>query len=96
MFKITEYSVEAIADPFKILIGERFEYMLDLEVEEDDELYHDAGVRLRVVYAVSEGIGKVVKYEFQTGDTGKYIDFEMEDDELVMVEQYCQQIFNEA
>lgn len=89
MFTVKEYTVEAVADPFKILSGDRYEFILDLEVEEDDELYDEAGVKLRVIYAVADGDGRIVKYEFQTADTGKYIDIEMEDDELAMIAQFC-------
>lgn len=89
MFKITEYTIEEIADPFKILEGNRYELLLDLEVEEDDELFHDVGVRLRIVFAVEEEVGRIIRYEFQTGDTGKYIDFEMEEDEEAMVLTFC-------
>lgn len=95
MFKITEYTVEAVADPFKILVGERYEFLLDLDVEEDDELYLEEGVKLRVVLAVQEDDAKIAKYEFQTGNTGKYIDIEMEDEELEMVTSFCKEHYNE-
>jgi len=96
MFTIQEYTVETVADPFRILEGERYEFMIDVEVEEDDELFHEEGVRLRVVYAVIDGNGKVVRYEFQTAGTGAYLDIEMEDDELVMVEKFCAESFKDA
>jgi len=96
MFTLQEYTVEAVADPFRILSGDRYEFIIDVEVEEDDELYHEEGVRLRVVYAVNEDQSKIVKYEFQTADAGKYIDIEMEDDELAMVEQFCAESYSQA
>jgi hypothetical protein len=89
MFTIKEYTVDVIADPFKILDGVRYEFILDLEVEEDDELYHESGVKLRVIYVVDEAVGRIAKYEFQAADTGKYMDIEMEDDELAMTAQFC-------
>jgi len=94
MFKITEFTVETIADPFKILEGDRYEFIMDLEVEEDDELFHEEGVILRVIYVVDAGTEKIVKHEFQTGDAGKYIDFEMEDDEIEMVAAFCKVNFS--
>ena len=36
---ITEYTVEEIIDPTGILTGNRYEFMLNIEVPEDDELY---------------------------------------------------------
>jgi len=89
MFTVKEYTVEPVADPFKILSGDRYEFILDLEVEEDDELYDEAGIKLRVIYVVVDGAGRIAKYEFQTADTGKYIDIDMEDDELAMIDKFC-------
>ncbi len=54
MFDITEYSVELMKDPFGILTGKRYEFLLDLDVPEDDELHHEEGVSLRVIYVVEE------------------------------------------
>jgi len=89
MFTVAQFTVDKISDPFKILNGERYEFLLELEVEEDDELYHEEGVSLRVVYAVEESKSSVLKYEFLISATGKYLDFNMEDDELLMIEAFC-------
>lgn len=89
MFRITEYSAEKMKDPFGILTGDRYELMLTLEVEEDDELHHDDGVTLRVVYLSEADTAKIVKYEFQTTTSGQYIDMEMEEDELEFVAAFC-------
>ncbi|MHA7966069.1 DUF6509 family protein [Paenibacillus sp. CAU 1782] len=89
MFSITEYSVEKMKDPFGILTGERYELLLSLEVEEDDELYHEEGVSLRVVFLKDGDRQEIAKYEFQTTTTGSYIDMEMEEDELAAVSDFC-------
>lgn len=91
MFKIEAHSVEAIRDPFGILAGERYEFRLDLDVEEDDELYLEEGVCMRVVYVVAEDSSRIVKYEFLNKKTNQYIDFEMEEEEVQMVEQFCKE-----
>ena len=36
---ITEYTVEQIKDPTGILAGRRYEFLLNIEVPEEDELY---------------------------------------------------------
>ncbi len=38
MFTMTSYTVELVKDPFGILTGQRYEFLIDIEVEEDDEL----------------------------------------------------------
>ena len=89
MFKVTELTVEEIADAFQILSGKRYEFLFDLEVEEDDELYGEEGVKLRVIYAVDEQKADIIKYEFLTA--GNYVPFEMEPEELSYIAQLCQE-----
>ena len=60
---MTEYSVELIKDPFGILTGKRYEFFIDLEVDEDDELFSENGVAVRVIYKVDGKQESIVKYE---------------------------------
>lgn len=96
MFAITEYTVELIKDPFGILAGKRYEFHLDLEVEEDDELYSENGLYLRVVYGVEDERMGIVKYEFHEKTTDRYLDFDIEDDEKEMVDAFCREHLAEA
>ncbi|MNZ82009.1 hypothetical protein D3C78_1006960 [compost metagenome] len=96
MFSIKEYSIELMKDPFGILSGRRYECLLDLEVEEDDELYHEEGVTLRAIYVVEEESSRLGKYEFLTTSTNSYIDFELEEDEEQMVLAFCKEHYMEA
>ncbi|MDQ6421239.1 DUF6509 family protein [Paenibacillus sp. LHD-117] len=91
MFKITEYTVEKIRDPYGILPGERYEFMLDLEVDEDDELYQEEGVRLRVVYMKENDSSRIVKYEFLIAASNHYLDMEMEEEEEQAVDAFCKE-----
>ncbi|MDQ8737862.1 DUF6509 family protein [Paenibacillus sp. LHD-38] len=93
MFNITEYSAELMKDPFGILSGTRYEFILDLAVEEDDELYQEEGVTLRVIYVIDGDTAKIAKYEFLTTSTNKYIDFELEEEEEKMVLSFCKEHF---
>ncbi|MGO4180192.1 pullulanase [Paenibacillus sp. FSL A5-0031] len=94
MFTVTEYSAELMKDPFGILSGKRYEFILDLDVADDDELYHDEGVTLRVIYVIEEDTARIAKYEFLTTSSNKYIDFELEEDEEKMVLAFCQEHFD--
>lgn len=90
MFEIREFTIERMRDPYGILTGERFELYLELEVDEEDELYTEEGVRLRVVYVKEEGGGsRIVKYEFLNAATGAYIDMEMTEEEETFIDSFC-------
>ena len=44
--EITAFSVEEIKDPTNIIEGKRYEFLLDVEVDEEDELYSAAGIEI--------------------------------------------------
>lgn len=96
MFEITGYSVEWIKDPFGIIPGKRYEFLLDIQVDEEDEMHTAAGLALRVIYRVEEAGQSIVKYEFMELGTGRYLDFEMETDEEAMVAAFCAGHYAEA
>ncbi|KIL47077.1 DUF6509 family protein [Jeotgalibacillus campisalis] len=89
MIKITEFTVEKINDPFGILTGDRYEYMLELDVPEDDELYTETGVSVKVIFRVEDGNRGIVKYDLMDKATSQPMDFELEDDEYAAIESFC-------
>lgn len=89
MLNISAYSVEMIKDPFGILEGERYEFILDIEVPEDDELFSDNGLYLKVLYGVSASRTGMIKYEIYERSSEKYLEFELEEDEVKQVESFC-------
>ncbi|MDQ0060043.1 DUF6509 family protein [Paenibacillus harenae] len=91
MFEVTEYSVEVMKDPFGILTGQRYEFMLDLDIDEEDELYSQEGISLRVIYVVDGEQSRIAKYEFLTRSSNSYVDFELEEDEHAWVLAYCKE-----
>ncbi|MFD2116667.1 DUF6509 family protein [Paenibacillus yanchengensis] len=78
-------------DPYKIIIGDRYECLLELSVEEDDDLYDEKGVMLRVIFAVEPEKSFIAKYEFLTASDNKFIALEMVEEEEAVVLDYCQQ-----
>ncbi|SDO29691.1 hypothetical protein SAMN04487897_111103 [Paenibacillus sp. yr247] len=96
MFTITSYTVELVKDPFKILTGQRYEFLIDIEVEEDDELHSDSGIYIRAIYNAEEGKSSLMKYELYEKTTELYLDFELEDEEVAIVAAFCQEHFQEA
>jgi len=96
MITITSYSVEFIKDAFGIIPGKRYEFVLDIEVPEDDELYSEKGLYVRVIYGVEGDAGRIVKYDIHERDTGQYLEFDMEDEEIALIESFCKEHWQEA
>ncbi|GGG08784.1 DUF6509 family protein [Paenibacillus abyssi] len=91
MVTITAYSVEFIKDPFGILTGERYEFILDLEVDEDDELYSEKGLYVKVIYRVDESTSEIVKYDIYERTTERYLEFDFEEEELEAIAAFCKE-----
>ena len=91
MIEIQSYTVEKLEDPFGILSGERFEYILEIAVPEDDELYSEKGLMLRVIYVVDGSKEQISKYEIIENETQSVLDFELEEEELAMVLSFCKE-----
>ncbi|MFI2857265.1 DUF6509 family protein [Paenibacillus sp. JSM ZJ436] len=89
MLEIIEYTAEYIKDPFGILSGKRYEFVLDLNVPEDDELYREQGVYLRAIYLEDEN--RIVKYDFYERVSDQYLDFDMEPEEEEELTRFCRE-----
>ncbi|TFD99570.1 DUF6509 family protein [Jeotgalibacillus salarius] len=93
---IKSYTVEKINDSFGILTGDRFEFMLEVEVEEDDELYQDGGVSIKALYKVEDGEEQLLKYDLIKTSDGDALDFELEDEEIQAIKSFCSSRWQEA
>ncbi len=78
--EITAFSVEEIKDPTNIIEGKRFEFLLDIDVDEEDELYSEAGIEVRVIVAQQETV-KVLNYFLMDKGTNEILDFALEEEE---------------
>lgn len=88
---ITGHTVELLEDPFGLLTGNRFEYFLNIEVDEEDELYTEKGLLLKVLFLVNGDERRILQSYFIEQETEKVLDFELEDDEAVQVKNYCEE-----
>ncbi|MBT2683758.1 DUF6509 family protein [Bacillus sp. ISL-37] len=88
---ITGHTVELLEDPFGLLTGNRYEYFLNIEVDEEDELYTEKGLLLKVLFLVSGDERRILQSYFIEQETEKVLDFELEDDEVVQVKNYCEE-----
>lgn len=89
--KIIGHEVELLEDPFGLLQGKRYEYYLNIEVDEEDELYTENGLLLKVIFLVDESESRIMQSYFIEQETEKVLDFELEDDETELVKTYCLQ-----
>ncbi|WP_227396893.1 DUF6509 family protein [Jeotgalibacillus aurantiacus] len=96
MMNITAYTVEKINDPFGILTGDRYEFMIEIEVEEDDELFMENGVVVKALYKVEDGEEKFLKYDLMERNTENVLDFELEDEEINFIQTFCSEHWQEA
>ena len=87
---ITQFSVEEILDPTNIIEGKRYEFILDVEIDEEDELYHEAGIEIRVLIGEKDGEPFILNYFIIEKGQNEYLDFALEDDELAMILAFCQ------
>ncbi|TQR17287.1 DUF6509 family protein [Psychrobacillus soli] len=95
--KITSYEVEKIKDPTGIIAGDRYEFLLGIEVPEDDELFdEDNSLDLRVILAVVETEERIVQYHFLNRSNGNVLDFALEEEEEAEVLAFCKEHYKEA
>ncbi|HEY4429975.1 MAG TPA: DUF6509 family protein [Paenibacillus sp.] len=91
MLTFTGYNVENVKDPFGILTGKRYEFIVQLDVPEDDELYVENGVSARAIIKVDEDQVSIVSYDLQETTTGLLLDFDMEEDEEAALLLFCKE-----
>lgn len=90
--KIIESTIETLEDPFGILPGERFEIFLQLDIEEDDELYSEHGVKLKLIFAIENNQSKIAQYDFIENTTDQVLDFALEEDEEKEIIVHCEKL----
>lgn len=91
MLTFKGYNVENVKDPFGILTGKRYEFLIELDVPEDDELYVENGVTVRAIVKVVEEQISIVSYELQETTTGELLDFDLEEDEEEALLLFCKE-----
>ncbi|WP_423407075.1 DUF6509 family protein [Heyndrickxia sp. MSNUG] len=88
---ITGHTVQLLEDPFGLLQGHRYEFFLDINVDEEDELYTEKGILLKVIFLVDGGEGRILQNYFIEEETEKVLEFDLEDEEIEAVKAYCMQ-----
>ncbi len=89
--EIINYEVEKLQDPTGILSGERYEYTMAIQVDEEDELYRPGGLDLRLILAVEDGNTRIADYHFIDSDGEKPLDFALDEEEEQEVLAFCKE-----
>jgi len=92
---ITGHSIEKLEDPTGILTGDRYEFILTIEVPEDDELYSENGLYIKAIFVVEGNQSRVAQYQIFEKITDSYLEFELEEEEEKLLEDYCKEHINE-
>lgn len=93
--KITEYIMEEIIDPTGLINGERYEFKIYITLDEEDELYSEGGTGIRVIFAVEEATQRIAMAHFFKRENDEVLDFELEDDELQEILEFCKTNYQE-
>jgi hypothetical protein len=88
---ITGHSVEKLEDPFGLLSGDRYEFFLELDVDEEDELYSEKGIGLRAIFVSDENGDKITNSYLYERGSKNVLDFALEEDEEALVLAYCKE-----
>jgi len=88
---ITQFSIEEILDPTNIIEGKRYEFLIDVEVDEEDELYSEAGIEIRVLIGHNGDDVRILNYFIIDKAENEYLDFALEDEEEASILQFCRE-----
>ena len=87
--EIKEYTVEKLNDQMGLIEGERYEFRLYITLDEEDELYSKEGTGVRAIFAVNGDVERIAMAHFFDRGTDKVLDFELEEDELKSILEFC-------
>lgn len=88
---ITAFSIEEIKDPTNIIVGERYEFLLDVEFDEEDEITSEAGIEIRAIIGKIEEEVKLVNYFVIDKKDDSYLDFALEEEEEAAIVAFARE-----
>lgn len=95
--QIESYEVQRILDPTGIIEGDRYEFLLGLVYEEEDELFEESqSIDIRIIFADDAKGKRIVQANFVDRSTAKTIDFELEEEEMKELLEFCLARYQEA
>lgn len=89
--EIGAFSVEEIKDPTNIIEGKRYEFLIDIEVDEEDELYTEAGIEARVIVGQKGEEVRILNYFLLDKTDNEILEFALEEEEEEMILRFVQE-----
>lgn len=89
--EIGAFSIEEIKDPTNIIEGKRFEFLIDIEVDEDDDLYSEAGIEARVIVGQKEEEVRILNYFLIDKGDNEMLEFALEEEEEEIIFRFVQE-----
>lgn len=96
VMNITEFIVEKIIDPTGLIEGDRYEFRLYAMLDEEDDLYTENGIGIRTILAVEGEEVRLAMAHFFDRSTEDVHNFELEEEELAELLQFCGAHYTEA
>lgn len=88
---IINFTMEELVDPTGIIQGKRYEFLVDVEVDEEDELYSEAGTQIRLLIG-DEGEGPfIINYFIMDKKDEHYIELALEEEEEQYLLAFCKE-----
>lgn len=88
---ILSYMMEEILDPTNIIEGERYEFLLELDIDEEDELFQEGGIDARVIVSKKEDAYAIVTYFLIAKRDQSYLELALEEDEEEEILAFCKE-----
>lgn len=89
--EIIAFSIEEIKDPTNIIVGERYEFLLDVEFDEEDEIVSEMGIEIRAIIGKNEDEIRLVNYFIIDKKDDSYLDFALEEDEEAAIVAFAKE-----
>lgn len=83
--------MEEILDPTNIIEGKRYEFLLELDIDEEDELFQEGGIDARIIVSQKEDIYKIVNYFLIAKHDQSYVEFALEEEEETAILAFCKE-----
>lgn len=95
--QIESFEVEKLHDPTGIVEGDRYEFLIGLVYDEEDELFEQTdSIDVRVIFADDSKGQRIAQAHFIDRTTAKVLDFELEQEELETLLAFCQEHYKEG
>ncbi|WP_342526960.1 DUF6509 family protein [Chryseomicrobium sp. FSL W7-1435] len=95
--QIESFEVEQLQDPTGIVEGDRYEFLIGLAYDEEDELFEETeSIDVRIIFADDAKGQRIVQAHFIDRATAKVLDFEFEEEELQLLQLFCQEHYKET